>query len=101
MRGQYPTLPASLKKVNDLIQSIEEGTDEAYIVWLKFDGSPGYDFDDLDLRLLQGVTVTADLSDGVIFRIGLGRRKNEGDHPPELREANVEQKDNDGGQIVG
>ena len=101
VRGQYPYLPASLNKVNDLIRSIEEGTDEVYIVWLKFDGSPGYDFDDLDLRLLQGVTVTADLSDGVIFRIGSGRRENEGGHSPELRGANVEQKGHDGGQIVG
>lgn len=75
VRGQYPTLPASLKKVNDLIRSIEEGTDEVYIVRLKFDGGPGYDFDDLDLRLLQGVTVTADLSDGVIFRIRSGGRE--------------------------
>lgn len=97
VRGQYPALPASLNKVNDLIRSIEEGTDEAYIVWLKFDGGPGYDFDDSDLRLLQGVAVMGDLSDGVIFRVGSGRRENEGSHPPAFRRANVEQKGNDGG----
>lgn len=66
VRGRYPTLPHEL---GVLLQKIENGREDAYIVWLKRYGHDAYEFDDRDLRVLPGVETVADLSDGVIFRL--------------------------------
>ena len=66
VRGRYPTLPHEL---GVLLQKIENGREDAYIVWLKRYGYDAYEFDDRDLRVLPGVETVANLSDGVIFRL--------------------------------
>lgn len=58
-----------------LKKGIEGGSGEATIVWFK---SPRqaerHDFSDVDIRALPGVRIVAELSDGVIFRVAMGRR---------------------------
>ena len=48
----------------------KSGRDEVYIVWLKGTyRTVYYDYNDLDIRLLPGVEVVAEASDGVVFRV--------------------------------
>lgn len=72
VRGKYPTLPHEL---DVLLQRIENGAEDAYIVWLKRDDYDVYEFDLRDLRALPSVETVADLSDGVIFRLGPGEKQ--------------------------
>ena len=48
----------------------KRGEDEVYIVWVKNTyRTEYYGYNDLDLRLLPGVEVVVELSDGVVFRV--------------------------------
>ena len=48
----------------------KSGRDEVYIVWLKDTyRTVYYDYNDLDIRLLPGVEVVVEFSDGVVFRV--------------------------------
>ncbi len=65
--GKYHSLP---RRIPDLAQSMMQWTEDgagADIVW--FNGQNGYNYDAIDVRLLPGVEVVAELSDGVVFRV--------------------------------
>ena len=48
----------------------KSGRDQVYLVWLKNTyRTVYYDYNDLDIRLLPGVEVVAEASDGVVFRV--------------------------------
>ncbi len=64
VRGKYRTLPHTIQNV---IGRLEDGPDEAHIVWL-YDLSRDYIFGLDDLRALPGLEVVVELDDGVIFK---------------------------------
>ena len=65
--GKHHFLPRELHLVTS---GIVQGTDGAgaHILWLQ-DEKSFFDYDDFDIRLLDGVEPVAELSDGVVFRV--------------------------------
>ncbi len=65
VRGKYPTLPRRQADLAALADVSDTGFD---IVWLRFDGEDGFDYDNRTLASMPGLTLVADLADGVVFR---------------------------------
>lgn len=72
VRGRYLTLPKRRADLEAMADASETGFE---VVWLRFDGDAGYDYDDGTLASMTGVTVLADFPDGAVFRVR-GRREN-------------------------
>ena len=65
VRGKYLNLPGNMEL---LTRWLEAAPDDALVVWLH-DGEDWYEYGAQNLRSLPGLTVAAELSDGVIFRV--------------------------------
>ena len=65
--GKHHLLPA---EIHHFTSAIMEGTngDGGHVLWFR-KWEPAYDLDELDIRLLPGVEVVAELADGVVFRV--------------------------------
>ena len=62
---KYLNLPGSMKALSQWLETASDGT---LVVWLH-DGEDWYEYDDRELRSLPGLTLAAERSDGLIFRV--------------------------------
>ena len=65
VQGKYLNLPGSMKALSQWLETASDGT---LVVWLH-DGEDWYEYDDRELRSLPGLTLVAERSDGLIFRV--------------------------------
>ena len=79
--GKYQQIRAGLPRLaRDMMQETKDGIG-AHIVWFRsFDDQGYYGYDDLDLRLLPGIEIVAELADGVVFRVTTAEPFDEAKH---------------------
>lgn len=79
--GKYRGLPPNLDRLRRWI----ERTPDSHIVWFKSDSEFGYEYKGTDLRSLPGLTVVADLADGIVLRTGSSSREPSAERQPPIR----------------
>ena len=79
--GKYQQIRAGLPRLaRDMMQETKDSIG-AHIVWFRSFGDQGYyGYDDLDLRLLPGIEIVAELADGVVFRVTTAEPFDEAKH---------------------